>query len=75
MIPRHGLLQFLVLCLCCIFAGRSARAAVTQTVMATGAGVIVGEDLASAFEQAKKAALREAVEAAAGTLVTSSTQV
>lgn len=52
-----------------------AWAAVTQTVRAIGTGVIVGQDQASAFEQAKKAALREAVEQAAGTLVTASTQV
>lgn len=52
-----------------------AGAAVTQTVRATGLGVIVGQDLVAAFEQAKKAALREAVEEAMGTLVSSSTQV
>lgn len=50
-------------------------AAVTQTVQVTGTGVIIADDLASAFEQAKKAALREAVEQAAGTLVRASTRV
>lgn len=55
--------------------GGAAHGAVTQTLRTTGTGVIVGQDQAGAFEQAKKAALREAVEQAAGTLVTASTQV
>lgn len=53
----------------------SVWAVVTQTVSATGSAAILGADQANAFEQAKKAALREAVEEAAGTLVTASTQV
>ncbi|MBM3278453.1 MAG: hypothetical protein FJY95_10295 [Candidatus Handelsmanbacteria bacterium] len=52
-----------------------AAATVTQSVRATGTAAILGSDLANAFEQAKKAALREAVERAAGTLVSASTQV
>ncbi len=57
-----------------LLAGEAA-ALVTQTVRATGVGMIVAQDLAAAFEQAKKAALREAVEEAAGTLVSSTTRV
>lgn len=53
----------------------SVWAVVTQTVSATGSAAILGADQATAFEQAKQAALREAVEQAAGTLVTASTQV
>ncbi|MCC7262250.1 MAG: hypothetical protein IT369_06985 [Candidatus Latescibacteria bacterium] len=52
-----------------------AGAVVTQSVKATGTAAIIAGDRANAFEQAKKAALREAVEQAAGTLVTTSTQV
>jgi hypothetical protein len=52
-----------------------AEAVVTQSVKATGTAAIIAGDRANAFEQAKKAALREAVEQAAGTLVTASTQV
>lgn len=64
------------LCLLSIpFFAVQAAALVTQTVRATGVGVIAAQDLAAAFEQAKKAALREAVEQAAGTLVSSTTRV
>jgi len=58
-----------------LFALSPAAATVTQSVRATGTAAILGGDLANAFEQAKKAALREAVESAAGTLVSASTEV
>lgn len=72
---RKALYQLPILLLICSFQSETVQAAVTQTLRVTGSGVIVGQDLASAFEQAKKAALREAVEQAAGTLVTASTRV
>ncbi len=52
-----------------------SEGAVTQTLQATSTAAIVDNDLGNAFEQAKKSALREAVEQAAGTLVTGSTLV
>ena len=60
-------------CLLCL--GGNAQAEVTKTVRVTGLGLVVGQDLASAFEQAKKAALREAVEEAMGTLISAQTRV
>ena len=72
---RNPGLAAILLLLLCFSSVEAVFGAVTQTIRTTGTGVIVGQDQASAFEQAKKAALREAVEQAAGTLVTSSTQV
>lgn len=47
----------------------------TKTVRVQGMGLIVGEDLSGGFEQAKKAAMRQAVEEAVGTLITAQTRV
>ena len=55
-------------------AGR-IDAEVTKSVRATGLGPIVGQDLIGAFEQAKQAAMREAVEQAMGTLISAHTRV
>ena len=52
-----------------------AAAAVTKSVRATGMAAVVEGNLASAFERAKSAALREAVQEAVGVLVSSSTRV
>lgn len=74
---RYGNLVFaaVFVLLAGVSGGEAVHAAVTQTLRSTGTGVIVGQDQASAFEQAKKAALREAVEQAAGTLITSTTRL
>ena len=48
---------------------------VSKTVKASGLAVILDGDVASAFEEAKRAALREAVEEAVGVLVSSTTRV
>lgn len=50
-------------------------AQVTATVQASGLAAILGNDLARAYEDAERAALREAVEQAVGTLVTGQTRV
>jgi hypothetical protein len=55
-------------------AGR-LPAEVTARVQATGLGLMVQGDRAQGFEQAKKAALRQAVEEGLGTLITSQTRV
>ena len=74
---RQRVRNLVLLALLVGYGGQSppAQALVTQVVRASGTGLIVGQDLANAFEQAKNAALREAVEEAAGTLVAASTQV
>lgn len=58
-----------------LFCGQPIPAEVTKPVRATGLGLIVEQDRAAAFEQARDAALREAVEEAMGTLISSHTQV
>ena len=58
-----------------LFCGEPISADVTKSVRATGLGVILAQDKAAAFEQARDAALREAVEEAMGTLISSHTQV
>ena len=66
---------WLSIALCLLYLAGRAQAEVTQTVRVTGLGLVVEQDLASAFEQAKKAALREAVEEAMGTLISAQTRV
>lgn len=51
------------------------QAEVTAVVQASGLAPIAAGDLGLAFEQAKRAALREAVEEAVGTLITAQTRV
>ena len=58
-----------------VFLGKPSRAAVTKTVQAAGWGVVIDGDRATAFERAKRAALRQAVEEGVGTLVTAATRV
>ena len=58
-----------------MWGGSEGQAEVIKTVRARGFGFILEGDKAAAFQQAKKAALREAVEEAVGTLISSTTQV
>ena len=53
----------------------AAESEVTRSVRATGFGLIAAGDLAAARAQARQAALREAVEEAIGTLISSHTRV
>jgi hypothetical protein len=53
----------------------SSQAAVFKTVRSEGLGLIVADDLGAAFDQAKYAALRQAVEQAVGVLVSSHSRV
>ena len=68
--PRISPLIFLLL-----FCSQPIFSDVTKSVRATGLGFIVERDKAAAFERARDAALREAVEEAMGTLISSHTQV
>ena len=52
-----------------------ATAEVVKTVRASGVGLVIDGDLNEGFAQAKKAAMRQAVEEGVGVLVTSQTQV
>jgi len=72
-----GKLIILGLALWSVFslAPEPGRAEVVKSVRARGMGLIVNGDRAAAFSQAKRAALREAVEEAVGTLISSNTQV
>ena len=51
------------------------NAEVVKSVRAHGMGLIVDNDVSAAFQQAKRAALREAVEEAVGTLISARTRV
>ncbi len=55
--------------------GDSAGASVTKSVRATGSASVHDGNLAAAFEEAKRAALREAVEEAVGVLIYSHSRV
>ena len=68
--PRISPLIFLLL-----FCSQPIFSDVTKSVRATGLGFIVERDKAAAFGRARDAALREAVEEAMGTLISSHTQV
>ena len=62
---------------CCVLLGgvrETTAAEVTKSVRATGMAAIVEGDISAAFERAKDAALKEAVEEAFGVLVSSSTR-
>ena len=56
-------------------APAEAEGAVTKSVRAKGLAAIIEGDEAAAFQRAKAAALREAVEEAVGTLITGETRV
>ena len=56
-------------------ASAEAEGAVTKSVRAKGLAAIIEGDEAAAFQRAKAAALREAVEEAVGTLITGETRV
>ena len=66
---------FAVLLVSCIGFVSGASAEVLTRVRASGMGLISGGDRAAAFDQAKRAALREAVEIGVGTLVSAETRV
>ena len=66
---------FAVWLVSCIGFVRGASAEVLTRVRASGMGLISGGDRAAAFDQAKRAALREAVEIGVGTLVSAETRV
>ncbi len=66
---------FAVLLVSCIGFVSGASAEVMTRVRASGMGLISGGDQAAAFDQAKRAALREAVEIGVGTLVSAETRV
>ena len=66
---------FAVLLGSCIGFVSGASAEVLTRVRASGMGLISGGDRAAAFDQAKRAALREAVEIGVGTLVSAETRV
>ena len=66
---------FAVLLVSCIGFVSGASAEVLTRVRASGMGLISGGDQAAAFDQAKRAALREAVEIGVGTLVSAETRV
>jgi len=53
----------------------SLQAEATRRVQASGLGLVLEGDLSSGFEQAQKAAMRQAVEEAMGVLITSRTKV
>ena len=56
-------------------ASAEAEGAVTKSVRAKGLAAIIEGDEVAAFQRAKAAALREAVEEAVGTLITGATRV
>jgi len=56
-------------------AGTLVAASVTRTVVTVGEAATEGVGAAAAFENAKRVALREAVEQGVGVLVSSSTRV
>ena len=58
-----------------VLVGESGAGPVTKKVRVTGLAAILDDDLAAAFERAKRSALREAVEEAVGVLVSSATRV
>lgn len=68
------MLPCIIISLILSLAGR-VEGEVTKTVRAQGLGLIVGDDLSGGFEQAKKAAMRQAVEEAVGSLITTQTRV
>lgn len=58
-----------------LLVGAEGEGVVTKSIRAKGLAVIVEADEAAAFQRAKAAALREAVEEAVGTLITGATRV
>lgn len=64
----------LCFCLSLSLAGR-AFSEMTKTVRVEGLGLIVNGDKSTGFEQAKRAALRQAVEEGVGVLISSQTRV
>ena len=65
----------IALALFLLVAVAADAAAVTRTVRATGMAPVEGGDRAAAFAEAKRAALRQAVEEGVGVLVSSATRV
>ncbi|MEE3042987.1 MAG: hypothetical protein VX948_19145 [Candidatus Latescibacterota bacterium] len=58
----------------CLLAGIASASTVTRTVRSTGQAVVVAGDIATARDQARRAALREAVESGVGVLISSTTR-
>ena len=71
---RWGITELLVTLLL-LWPAMSVEAEVIRAVRATGFGVLIDDDVAAAFAQAKNAALRAAVEQSLGTLISSHTKV